>query len=561
MSKIPAAKPPNGTFPARPMIQRLVGPPLVAVVATVASLATLAPEAGGPGITCDELYHVATGKRLVGALREQGFGFFAADNIRRNFPWKPGGPPMHPPLGNWILGAAHHLFDPDPDNPSSVSIVPARLGMGLTFGLLVLLVGLATARAEGSTAGTAAAAAVVLVPRMFGHSHLAGLDPITALFCTAALFAVIKAEERGGRWWPFALAGALWGLAMLSRLHGLLLGPPIVLWLAWRMRRRALLPLAAWGAAGAATFFAGWPWLWLAPVEHMKQFLGTATHRQSVHVYYMGRLWDDVNVPWHYPWVMFVVALPLGLLLLGLVGLWAKRHDFRPAPGFVLLIGTLVWMLSVFSWPGTPVYDGVRLFLPVFPLWAVSVGVGVAWVIERPAWQRFPLAARRLAMGLFIALQGVGLIVHHPCQLSHYSLLIGGLAGANRVGMEATYWGDSVSEPLLAEAARRAPGGRILFAPNLAPFQSPAVEASSPSLATAKVRVVGWDPAHPDLAAGCRFAVLYNRKADLAVIPPPWWEGDILMEHQQQGVWLARLIRLPEPVGAAVRRGVRGAKE
>lgn len=528
---------------------------MIAFIATVASLATLAPEAGGPGITCDELINVVNGKRLVLALRQQGFGFFAAENIRRNFPWEPGGPPMHPPLGNWILGAVHHLFDPDPDNPASVSVVPARFGLPLVFGLLALLVGLATARAEGTTAGTVAAAAVVLVPRVFGHSHLAGLDPITALFCTAALFAVIEAERRGTRGGPFALAGVVWGLAMLTRLHGLLLAPPVVVWLVWRMRRRALLPLAAWGTTGAATFFAGWPWLWLAPVEHLKQFLGTATRRQAVHVYYLGRIWDDVDVPWHYPWVMFMLALPVGLLLLGLVGVWVKRRDLHSAPGFVLLIGTLVWLLSVFSWPGTPVYDGVRLFLPVFPLWAVAVGVGAAWLIERPVLQRFSPSARGLGVGLFVGLQGVGLIVHHPCQLSHYSLLIGGLAGADRVGMEATYWGDSVSETLLAEAARAAPGGRILFAPNLAPFQSPAVEIFSPSLTNAQVRVLGWDPARPDLAAGCRIAVVYHRKADLSAIPPSWWEGDVLMERRQQGVWLARLIRLPDRVGLAVGNG------
>ena len=33
-------------------------------------------------------------------------------------------------------------------------------------------------------------------------------------------------------------------------------------------------------------------------------------------------------------------------------------------------------MMLVFSWPGTPVYDGVRLFLMVFPVWAIAAGLG-----------------------------------------------------------------------------------------------------------------------------------------------------------------------------------------
>ena len=59
------------------------GPPLVALAAVGATLATLPPEAGGPGVTCDEFYHVAAGKRLVEAWRSQGVGFWRPENIRR----------------------------------------------------------------------------------------------------------------------------------------------------------------------------------------------------------------------------------------------------------------------------------------------------------------------------------------------------------------------------------------------------------------------------------------------------------------------------------------------
>ena len=82
-----------------------------------------------------------------------------------------------------------------------------------------------------------------------------------------------------------------------------------------------------------------------------------------------------------------------------------------------------------------------------------------------------------------MALQGLGLVIYSPCHLSYYNLLVGGLAGAERLGFEVTYWGDTVREPMLAEAARLSPDGQILFAPNLAPFQVPAVEMCSPALA------------------------------------------------------------------------------
>jgi len=536
---------------------QVAGPLLIALAATVATWATLVPEGWGPGVTCDEMYHIEVGKRLVMALRQQGLGFFATGNIERNFPWSPDGPPVHPPLGNWVLGVVHHAFDVSPDDPRTVSILPARFAPALAFGLLVLLVGLWTTRAEGPLAGTAAAAAVVLVPRLFGHAHLAALDMLTALAFVAAVLAVAEAEARGDRLWQYGLAGVIWGLAMLTRLHGLLVLPPVVVWLAWRLRHRAALPILAWGGAGVATFFAGWPWLWLAPVAHLKQLLASATGRQAIQVFYFGRVWADRETPWHYPLVMFVVALPIGLLLLGLLGVWASRRTWKANPGYLLVLGTLVFMLLVFAWPSSPVYDGVRLFLMVFPLWAISVGKGAKWAVEHPAWKGIAVGLRVAAVGLFVALQGAGLVLYHPCQLSHYSLLVGGLRGAEKLGFEVTYWGDAVPESFLAEAARRTRGEPVLFAPSLAYFQLEGVWRSSPGL-TEKARIdgrvplAGWERGWSRPPPGVRYAVLFHRKAQLeapGAIPRPLWSAGVVAERKRQGVWLARLVELPSAAG------------
>ena len=520
------------------------GPVAVALLATVATLATLAPGTTGPGVTCDELYHVAVGKNLVSALRHQGPGFFAPGNIRRNFPWTPDGPPVHPPLGNWILGCTHHLFDPAPDNPSVISIAAARFAPALAFGLLVLIVGLWTAQAEGALAGTVAAAAVLLVPRLFAHAHLAALDMLTTLFFVAAVLAVAEAARREGRWGYFALAGVVWGLALLTRMHGLLLLPPIAVWLCWRMGRRAAGPLAAWFAAGILTMFAGWPWLWLEPLDHLRQYLCTATGRQAINLFYLGEVWADRDVPWHYPWVMLVVALPAGLLLLGAAGLWSRCRQWKSEPGLTLVVSVAGFVLLVFTWPGVPVYDGVRLFLMVFPLWAIMVGVGAKWTAEHQRLGRLSFRFRVAAVGLFVALQGIGLVAYHPCQLSHYSLLVGGLGGADRLGFEATYWGDSIRESLLADAARLADSEVVLFGPNLAPFQAPAVRISSPALMRSGVNLVGWDPNNPPPASLHTYAVIYHRKADLTQVAGLLDSGRVVAEYNKQGVWLVRVVEI-----------------
>ena len=571
------------------MFRRYVGPLLIAVVAAVATLATIAPDGNGPGVTCDELYHVHQGKQLVTALRQQGLAFFLPVNIDRNFPWRPGGPPVQSPLGYWILGGTHYLFDPAPDDPSVLSITAARFAPAMAFALLILIVGAWVAQREGWLAGTVAAAAVALMPRLFGHAHLAALDMLTTLFFVAAVLAVAQAA-RGDRIWQYALAGVVWGMAMLVRLHGLLVALPVIVWLLWRLHRRwrggyvvtpeatgemspqkwawyvrwRFVPsLAAWLAGGGLTLLVGWPWLWLTPLARFHQYVASGSDRQMLHVFYAGQIWGDRSVPWHYPWVMFAVTVPLGLLVLGLIGVWAVLRSGPLAPSHVsgfskewrsplntlwqeegpLLFGTIFFMLFVFSCPGTPVYDGERLFLMVFPLWAIWVGIGAQWLSCRIGFRKFIPAA----ILTFVTLQGIGLVIYYPCHLSYYSLLVGGLTGAERLGFEVTYWGDTVREPMLAEAARLSPDKPVLFAPNLAPFQALAVGITSTALREAGVSLVGWDRLAPKEAKRCRYAVIYNRRADLADGEWILRRGRVVGEYSKQGVWLARLIDLAAP--------------
>jgi hypothetical protein len=590
--KTPSLDSPACPAPAQPDRRRLAGPVLVALAATAAAFWTIDPARGGPGVTCDEPYHVGYGKRLVTAWRTQGLEFFLAANIAKNFHWeqdRPDAPPVHPPLGHWLLGWMNHWFEPsaDHDQPAAISIVGPRFVPAAAFGLLVFIVGLATLRMAGPLAGTVAAAGVFLVPRVFGHAHLAALDMLTTFWFVAAILAAIEAHARGGRWWHYSMAGVVWGLAMLTRLSGVLVAPPVVVWMIWRLRHRAIVPLLTWGLAGAGTLFASWPWLWLDPIGHTMRFLATGINRQSIKVFYAGTVWGDATdhqAPWHYAPVMFAVALPLGLLALGLLGLWAvvrrqlsvgscrlsvisgrrqlstdncqpttancqlSTDNCQLTTAYWLVMGSLALVLIASSWPGRPIYDGVRLFLMVFPLWAISVGIGAKWLVEHRAWSRWSYVARVGVVAAAVAAQGIGLILYHPCYLSHYSLLVGGLPGAQRLGFEVTYWGDSVTEDLLQEAARRAEGQSVLFGPNLAPYQAPYVGFLSPALNRSQSFLVGWnkeDPRVRESAQNCRYAVIYRREANLADLPEPILNGPVVAEKAILGVWLARVIESP----------------
>ena len=64
------------------------------------------------------------------------------------------------------------------------------------------------------------------------------------------------------------------------------------------------------------------------------------------------------------------------------------------------------------------------------------------------------------------------MVTFHPFGLSYYNVLVGGLPGAERLGLELTYWGDAVDGVLLDRLAREAsPDAPAALVPTLYPGQ------------------------------------------------------------------------------------------
>jgi hypothetical protein len=106
--------------------------------------------------------------------------------------------------------------------------------------------------------------------------------------------------------------------------------------------------------------------------------------------------------------------------------------------------------------PGVPNYDGVRLFLPVFPFLALLAGVGVQngwrWVVRRSRSR--PWRPLFLLVAFFLSQAGATVLIH-PYELSYYNALVGGLWGADRLGLETTYWHDPVNRAVFGWLNRR----------------------------------------------------------------------------------------------------------
>lgn len=530
-------------------------PLLIALAAWLVIVAAIDPAGEfprawqGPGLTVDESFNVGQGvllaDRMIGGDLD---GFCAAS----------GNLPDHPPLGRLWIGVCHELIYPAFAHPNPAvpySVACARPASAFAFAVLVFIVGCVAGRWYGAWAGAMAALAIVLMPRVFGHAHLAALETAINLAYTAT---VLYLAQRWGDAEPPTprtafIGGCLFGLALLTKIQSVLLPVPIAIWSVCVWKKRALVPLALWGLAAILVFYAGWPWLWDAPVAHLKQYLGRTTDRGSISVWYLGRAIADRDVPWHYPWVMFLTTVPAGLHLLGAWGLFGGDLPAWKSRRETLLLACIGFPLLVFSIPGVAVYDGERLFSVVFPLWAVFVGRGAANALRQlTTWLSTNRA--RWVLAVFMAGQSYGIIAFAPCYLSYYNLLTGGLAGAERLGFQVTYWGDSITRNLLRQTVEERAAGssiQVFMAPVLHQFQLRALEQQSPLLLAGLENPIAPYSAQAVQSVLNRehgprvFVLVFQRKEYLPrELQQPPSGARVVAEVRRQGVLLAAFYEL-----------------
>lgn len=399
-----------------------------------------------------------------------------------------------------------------------------RTGTNLLAALCLAAVYLFTAGLWGRAAGLCAVGALLLMPRVFAHCHLAALDaPVMAMtfLVLAASWRACVAHERPRRAWAWALvAGALWGLALSTKLNAFFV-PFVVFPWALVFARQSVGRLAvAFAALGPLLFLATWPWLWHETGPRFWEYFHFHFRHWEIAVTYFGKSYDVA--PWHYPLVMTAITTPPVTLALALVGLGALRLR-RPFTAQGAALALMAWALLVnyvpSCLPDTPKYNGVRLFLPVFPLLAVLAAVGfrtcLDWLLRRMggAVRDAGLRRRLTALALFLALIGplAATARFTPFHLSYYNALIGGLPGAARAGMEPTYWGETYRSAALWLAREAEPGATVWIEP--AGFES-------------TVRLFELGPLRPDLrfSAGpegireADFAVTQNKPTEFSDI-------------------------------------------
>ena len=530
------------TDDARKRVQR-IGALAIFVVALVAMLPTLEDI----GLTWDEPYSILAGRSYAGwvaGLSGESFTQQAIDDA-----WRPNH--EHPPLAKVLMGIAQRVL-----GGGRSEVLASRFVVAVLFALTVELLFLFGSRAFGTAAGVFGALSLLCMPRVFGHAHLAALDIAMALTWLLSVVAFAQAVRKDDLRWCVA-SGVCFGLALLTKINGIFLLLVLVGWGLAYHRRRALKPLAWTLGLGVVVFVAGWPWLWPDVPARVLGYLFRG--RTPLAVLYFGTVYADRAAPFHYPLVMTIATIPIGVLFLAVLGIVRAAREVRQKPMLALLLANVAVILGVFTVPGVPKYDGVRLFLPAFPFLALLAGVGgqCAW-----AWmaRRWPTKPRRpfFAAALLFATQAGAVALIHPYELSYYNALVGGLWGADKLGLETTYWHDPVNRQVFAWLDRACPANSVIAFYPVGEFvvrNGPRLRGAPPNdfyeayylNRTREGRAKGLRAARTDSRAAYHFLVLNARVAFLrrdAKAWKLWTTAQPAHEVRKQGVRLAAVFRV-----------------
>lgn len=498
----------------------------------------------GPGLTLDEVYNVEQGVYLVTALREFGVQTFTFSGAAQVFDDKTAYNPDHPPLGRLWLGIAHEAVRNAYPGATTerVSIAAGRVGTATAFAATLFLITFFVGRKVNPIAGAVAGTALLMMPRVVGHAHLGSLETFIGFFYCASVLAAGRTADKGHRSdrGRIIFAGMLVGFALLTKIQAVFLPAAILPWMFLTRKFGGIRAGTLLLVVAGIVFAALWPWLWLEPIDNVRQYLGRTTDRQTVYNFYLDQKFGspppDETVPatpWHYTIVTFLLTVPVGLHLPGFIGVFTtlRRHlsDWHGA----VLFGAVV-PLAAFS-VVAPVYDGARLFLVSFPLWAVLIGTGFSTLYES---NRIKNSKRlRSLLVVFFVAQAGAVVTTMPHYLSYYNLAAGSTRGADSLGMERSYWGEAATKSLWEKVPE---GSTVYVAPVLDMYRLESLKKYTPVI---QQRNITLEPFEYKLEDQPGLLLILHRRAD-----QPAWLHDYADSQQPlaqvtlQGVPLASLI-------------------
>jgi hypothetical protein len=387
-------------------------------------------------------------------------------------------------------------------------LAAATLAIGLS-----LVIFFAAREWFGTTAALIALTLAVFDPNILAHSGLVTTDLGAALFFLAAIYTFYRYVKR-----PTLLrlltAGIVGGLLLATKHSGILMAPVLLVLIGWEIvvvskGERARLALRLAGAF-AAVAVVGILVLWafygfryaarpagLQLIPSLSNYSEGLTRFQKATIWWMARLhllpesylfgiadvqifarrfstyilgkWYPHGFWWYFPAVLTMkttlglvalLALTMYAIITGKLGKWQQPDRIRPLV-YLLLPGAIYLAVAIVN--GLNI--GVRHILPLYPLFAILAGAGVAALTKhsrRWMWVCVALIAAHIASALSV----------FPNSLAYANEAWGGAWNAHRILNDSNVdWGRQLYQ--VKEWEDRHPGEDCWFAYTVRPFIHP----------------------------------------------------------------------------------------
>ncbi|HEX4453963.1 MAG TPA: glycosyltransferase family 39 protein [Kofleriaceae bacterium] len=431
---------------------------------------TLTPKRIGLLLAIATTVLVLVNQRSVGIARDETVYFTAGDHyadwwvktltfrshatIAQTFGGAFGGEanPEHPPLLKLASGLSHRWL------PFAGELTAYRLPSAILHGVCAYLVFAFALELWGLAEAVLAALCLIVLPRALFHAGLDCFDAPSMALWFATIYAYWRCLD--GRRWPWQV-GVAWGLALATKHTALLLpfalGVHLVA-ISIRARRiehwRVVISLAV---LGPLTLFVLWPWLWSAPIAHVRDWLAFHMHHVHYNFEYLGVNWNAPPFPWHVAIVTTLLTVPAATLVAAVIGACVMRKRGELKLPSVLLLVSACASIGPFFLGTTPIFGAEKHWMPILPTLCIAAGVGAAWAARKAGEAIGRPRIATIVVGGGLVLAGASeVIAAEPYALTWYSALAGGDAGGADLGMNRQFWGVA-ARGVLAEIAKQPP--------------------------------------------------------------------------------------------------------
>lgn len=350
----------------------------------------------------------------------------------------------HPPFMKILAAITSELFNTIGNYP-----LPYRMANILYVTANILIVFTVIRKVFSKRVAYLSVVFILFQPRILGHSLVGATDSAIAfsgLSFTLSVYRATRFPEKRTIWW--IIAGLIFATGVSTKFTGLLIAVPLIAWVLLNREFKASAILA--GIILFSFFFLIiiYPLYWYHPIEGVHDYLIHPFTRKDTNPFlicYFGKYYL-FYVPWHYFDVMSLITIP-PVILFCLPGLVIKKI-YKKDLTLLLLLICLFWLV-VGHIDRTPKHDAIRQFLAFYPIVGLMSAIGLHNLLssfQKKFEQNFLVRKYSylpiLLMILFFTFSSIS---HHPFELSYYNMFIGGVKGAEKKGMELSYWMEALT--------------------------------------------------------------------------------------------------------------------